>query len=132
MLSVAGNERRDRANVPFRTAEAEAAGQVALERLPELGPLLIRQVEDSVVVLLELVVLLDDGGEPRLAVGVVAMVGPLSKTAAPALYCCQIMIQPETACSRGSGRGNGTISVAYLLPAVATHECEMSLRTVRY
>lgn len=85
MLSVAGEEGRVRADVPLGTAEAEAAGQVALQRLPELGPLFLRQVEDGVVVLLELVVLLDDGGEPRLAVGVVAMVCPLAGAAAPAL-----------------------------------------------
>ena len=121
MLSVTGDERRGRADVPLRTAEAEAAGKVALERLPELGPLLLRQVENGVVVLLELVILLDNGGEPRLAVGVVAMVGPLPVAATPALYPCQITVQPETACSRGAGRGNGAISDAYLLP-VATHD----------
>ena len=45
-------------DVPFRSAESEAVGQLALQRIPVLLLLLVRQLENGVVVLLKLLVLL--------------------------------------------------------------------------
>jgi hypothetical protein len=59
-------------NVPFGSAEAEAAGQISLEGVPEHDPLFIRHVEDDIVVLLELLVFLDNRGVV-LALPVVAI-----------------------------------------------------------
>jgi hypothetical protein len=61
------------ANIPLRTAEAEAVGQFTLQRIPELYPLLFRKVEQSVVVLLELFILLHNGPEPAIVARIVAI-----------------------------------------------------------
>ena len=49
-----------RGNAPFRTAEAEAVRQLALQRIPILLLLLLWQLQQGVVVFLEPRVLLDD------------------------------------------------------------------------
>ena len=73
-------------DIPLGTAEPKADGQFTLQGRPELLPLLIRHVQDDVVVPLQLLILLDDAGVPVLALTGVVAVASLLSEAAPALY----------------------------------------------
>ena len=47
--------------LPFGAAKSEAVGKLASERLPEFLLLLLREIEEGIVVVLKVLIFLDDG-----------------------------------------------------------------------